>query len=114
MTSISHNHSTNQPMRVGKGIRYSDELKTQILTDIQTNGLSISQASKQYGLAYKTIYQWIHKHTVSSDGTLVPSGSSQEAKLILANNKLKKENQELLEMIGKLTVIVDKIKKKEF
>jgi transposase-like protein len=78
MTSISHNHSINQPMRGGKGILYSDELKTQILTNTQSSGLSIPQASKQYGLAYKTIYQWIDKHMVSSDGTLVSSGSSQK------------------------------------
>jgi len=74
------------------------EIREEVLYRIKTSGLSVSEASKQYGVSTKAIYSWMQK-----DGEQIPS-------LDLVR-KLKKRNQELLTMIGILTYEIEQIKK---
>ncbi len=50
-------------------------------------------ASKQYGVPAKTIYRWLKEGIV--DGS---------RNLILENNRLKKENEQLYNLLGRATV----------
>lgn len=88
-----------------KGIRYPQELIDRIIEEIKTSGKSVNQIATENGLNPKTVYTWVRK---ASNG----SGSSQNA-LILENKKLKKEKQELIQLIGRLSIDVDKLNKKK-
>ena len=70
---------------------HSETIKEQILTAIK-NGTPVSEASAQFGVSTKTIYAWLRKQ---ADNT----GTST---LELA--RLRRENQDLKEIIGLLTL----------
>jgi len=70
---------------------FPQALKDEILIDIK-NGLTVADASTKYGVRDKTIYYWL-RGQVDNTGT---------SSLELA--KLRKENTELKELIGWLTL----------
>ena len=74
-----------------KGYKISKEIKEQIINRIKHDGVSVAQAATDAGVSTVTIYSWL--------GT-----SARGAVSILEHNKLKKENQQLKEIIGELTV----------
>lgn len=69
----------------------SKEIKEQIISRIKNDGISVQQASEDHGVKAKTIYYWLG---TKAKGTVT----------LLEHNKLKKENQQLKEIIGDLTV----------
>lgn len=75
------------------------EVKEEILSRVKT-GEVVSSLAKQYGISDKTIYNWLRKKAV---GTTVS---------LLEFNHLKKENQMLKEIVGVLTMELEKVKKK--
>ena len=75
------------------------EIKEQILKRIKEEGITVTQAAQDAGISSKTIYNWMRSKTLS-DGS------------ILEISRLKRENKELLEIIGKLTHNLTKSKKK--
>ena len=66
------------------------EIKEQILKRIKEEGITATQAAQEHGITRKTIYRWLRSTTLS-DGS------------ILEISRLKRENKELLEIIGRLT-----------
>ncbi len=84
-----------------KKYRVAPELKTQILARIKNDGVPVSQVAKDHGISEKTIYAWIAKG-VSGEPTM---------KEFL---KLKKENEQLLAVVGKLTIDLSTLKKRGF
>lgn len=74
------------------------EIRDEILHKIKTTGMSVLEASKNYGVSTKAIYNWLRKE---SEG--VPN--------ILANNKLQRQNEKLYAIIGKLTAEIEQLKK---
>jgi transposase-like protein len=81
--------------------KYSNDLKSQILEAIKNNELTVAGASNQYGVHVKTIYGWIHKGIGGVDPNI--------SKL----KKLEREKDDLLKIIGSLTVVVEDLKKKD-
>jgi transposase-like protein len=77
----------------------SKEVKQQILKRIKEEGVSVPQAAAEHGLAAKTIYNWIAK------GVTAPPS-------IIELSRLKRENQTLHEIIGRLTVKLSLAEKK--
>ncbi len=75
------------------------EIKEQILKRIKEEGITTKQAAEEHGVSTKTIYNWIRGKTLS-DGS------------ILEISRLKRENKELMEIIGELTHNLRKSKKK--
>jgi len=75
------------------------EIKEQILRRIKEEGVTVAQAAADAGISSKTIYNWMRSATVSN-------GS------ILEISRLKRENKELLEIIGELTHNLKRSKKK--
>jgi len=74
------------------------EIKEEILHKIKTEGLTVSKAAEQYGVSTKTIYGWL-----SRQNEKVPN--------ILEISRLKRENQQLKEIVGMLTMEIEKTKR---
>ncbi len=74
------------------------EIKEQILKRIKEEGITVAQAATEHGISTKTIYNWLRNKTI-------PDGS------ILEISRLKRENKELLEIIGELTHDLKRSKK---
>ena len=75
------------------------EIKEQILKRIKEEGVTVKQAADDAGISTKTIYNWMRSNSVKDTS-------------ILEISRLKRENKELLEIIGELTHEVKKSKKK--
>lgn len=76
----------------------NNEIKQEILVKVK-NGESVKKIANQYGVSDRTIYGWLKKGVV---GTISP----------LELGKLRKENQILKEIVGVLTMELEKVKKK--
>ena len=74
-----------------QGFRIAKEIKDEIINKLKHDGLSVADAAKQYGISDKTIYNWL--------GTKAKGVIS-----VLEHNKLKKENEQLKQIIGDLTI----------
>ena len=80
--------------------KVSPEVKQQILKRIKEEGVSVTQAAEEHGLSTATIYGWIAK------GVTAPPS-------VLEVSRLKREVQTLHEIIGRLTVKLSLVEKKE-
>lgn len=67
------------------------EVREQILARIKNDGIPASQAAKEAGVSPKTVYGWLTKGVEKEPG-------------ILEVNKLRRENQFLMMLLGKLTM----------
>ena len=74
------------------------EIKEQILKRIKEEGITVAQAATDAGISSKTIYNWMRSKNLS-DGS------------VLEISRLKRENRELAEIIGRLTHDLTKSKK---
>lgn len=74
------------------------ELKDEILGKVKT-GESVSSLSRHYDISDKTIYRWL-KEGVHTDVSLYEY------------TRMKRENQQLKEIVGVLTFEFEKLKKK--
>lgn len=82
-----------------KSYRIAKEIKEQILNRIKNDGVSVSDVSKEHGVAEGTIYGWIAKRT---------DGGPTMTEVI----KLKQENRQLLELVGEMTLKLSETQKK--
>lgn len=79
--------------------RISSDVKEQVLKRIKEEGISITKASEEHGISTHTIYRWL-------TGTITNNPSWQEF------NKVKKQNRELLALVGELTIKLSQTQKK--
>jgi len=77
------------------------ETKEQVLKRIKYDGITIIQAASEHGISDWTIRRWLREGTERST-----------TGVLLQNSKLKRENQALLELVGKLTLDLKVQKKK--
>lgn len=75
------------------------EIKEQILARIKNDGVNANRAATDAGVSPKTVYGWIEKETQKGQPN------------ILAVNRLKRENEGLYQIIGKLTSEIEKQKR---
>jgi len=78
--------------------RIALEIKNEVIARSKA-GVSVADLAKQYALSTKTIYYWLRTEA---------SGNMSQ----LTITKLRKENEYLLGLVGRLTVEVSKSKKK--
>lgn len=83
-----------------KGIITPQEKRDEILSKIRDEGITVVEASRQYNISTKAIYHWMR------DGIAHSSTS-----LILENNRLKRENEQLYNLLGRATVELKRSKK---
>ena len=76
---------------MGKVYKIAAEVKTDIIRRIKEEGVSVSQAATEHGVHERTIYGWLGNGAKGS-----PTWSEF--------NRLKKERDELLRLVGELTV----------
>lgn len=74
-----------------QGFRIAIEIKNEIINKLKHEGLSVMDAAKQYGISDKTIYNWL--------GTKAKGSVS-----LLEFNRVKKENDQLKQLIGDITL----------
>lgn len=74
------------------------ELKQRIIEKLKSEGLSVVEAAREFGLPRNTIYSWLHRE----------AGGDPSA-LELA--KLRRENHELKQIIGGLALDMERGKK---
>ncbi len=84
---------------MAKGVPYDPKVKSEIVGKIRDHGLSVSEASAQYGVSAKSIYTWLREGVVDGNRNL-----------ILENNKLRKENEQLYKLLGRATAEMQKSK----
>lgn len=71
------------------------QIKAEAIDQVKNKGLPVSQAAVKYGVDPRTIYGWLKKEL---------AGADIERNLILENNRLKKEIEQLYNMLGRATV----------
>ena len=80
--------------------RITPEVKEQIINRIKNDGISVTQAAKEHGVSDNTIYTWIAKKV--------------EGQPTLAENiKLRKEVEQLLKLVGEITLKLSETQKKK-
>jgi transposase-like protein len=77
--------------------KIAPELKAEMLEKVKL-GEKVVDIAKQYGVYHKTIYNWM-------------SNKVNQTNEQLEISKLKRHNEELLRMVGELTVEIIKLKK---
>lgn len=84
---------------MSKKHRIAPEVKADILRRVKEEGISVAQAAKDHGVSEATIYGWI-----GTGASGAPSWSEVA--------RLQKQNKELFEVIGELTVKLSSAQKK--
>ncbi len=82
-----------------KTYRTAPEVKEQILKRIKEEGVPVVQAAKEHGLNPATIYNWLGKGV---------KGTPTIGELV----RLKRQNEELLALVGELTLASSRTQKK--
>jgi len=80
--------------------RIAPDLKEQIINRIKNDGISVVQAAKEHGISEATIYGWISKKV---------EGQPTLSEII----RLKKENEQLLKLVGEITLKLSESQKKK-
>ncbi len=80
--------------------RTAPEVREQIINRIKNDGISVVQAAKDHGISEATIYGWISKKV---------EGQPTLSEII----RLKKENAQLLQLVGEITLKLSETKKKK-
>lgn len=80
--------------------RIAPDIKEQIINRIKNEGATVQQAAKDHGVSEQTIYNWI--------GVKTEGGPS-----VMEIAKLRRENDELLRMVGLLTLKLNESQKKK-
>ena len=83
-----------------KGHRVSKEVKEQIITRIRSEGVSVADAAKEHGLHETTIYGWM-------------GSKAESAPSLLEYAKVKRERDELLRLVGEITLKLSESQKKK-
>ncbi len=79
--------------------RIAPEVKEQIINRIKNDGITVVQAAQEHGISEGTIYAWIAKKV---DGV-------SYSEII----KLKRENAQLLQLVGEITLKLSETQKKK-
>lgn len=85
---------------MGKKIhRIANEVKADIIRRIKEEGIPVAQAAKEHGLHETTIYGWM-------------GAGAQGAPSFSEFARIQKQNKELLELVGELTLRLSTAQKK--
>lgn len=82
-----------------KGKPIPKDIKEEIISLIKTEGISAAEAARRYGINVRNIYRWF------SQGL---GGARSE---VFQINRLRRENQQLKQIIGKLMLEAERGKK---
>jgi transposase-like protein len=80
--------------------RIAPEIKEQIINRIKNDGVTVAQAAKDHGISEVSIYSWISKKV---------QGQPTLSEVI----KLKRENAQLMQLLGEITLKLSETQKKK-
>lgn len=80
--------------------RIAQDVKEQIINRIKNDGVSVVEVAKDHGVSENTIYGWIAKKT-------------EEQPTVSEIIKLKRENTQLLQLVGEMTLRLSDAQKKK-
>ena len=80
--------------------RIAPDVREQIINRIKNDGISVQQAATEHGISTATIYGWL--------GAKTEGGPS-----VMEITKLRKENDELLKLVGWMTLKLNESQKKK-
>lgn len=80
--------------------RIAPEVKEQIIARIKNDGVTVVQVAKDHGVSENTIYAWIAKKT---------EGMPTIGEVV----KLKRQNAELMQLVGEMTLKLSEAQKKK-
>jgi len=80
--------------------RIALEIREQVLTRIQNDGVPVAQAAQEHGIKIQTVYYWL-------------SRKAEQGPNILQMNKLKRENEELQKLLGRAMMEIERSKKNQ-
>lgn len=80
--------------------RITPEVREQIINRVKHEGVSIKQAAEEHGITDSAIYKWLGKGV---------EGSAN----VLELAKLRRENDELLKLVGLMTLKLSEAQKKK-
>lgn len=83
-----------------KGQTVDQDLRSKIIQKIRDEGMTVTEASKQYDVGRTAIYTWLRDGIINTNTSLV-----------LELNRVKKENEQLYNLLGRATVELKKSKK---
>lgn len=67
-------------------------IKAEAIDQVKNKGMRVSDAAVKYGVDPRTVYGWLKKEVIGGDKNL-----------ILELNRLKKENEQLYNLLGRAT-----------
>ena len=79
--------------------KIAPDLKEQIINRIKNDGVTVIQAAKEHGVSEGTIYTWLAKKV---------DGNPSLSEIV----KLKKENAQLFQLVGEITLKLSETQKK--
>lgn len=79
--------------------RISKEVKDQVLSRIKTEGITVPQAAKEHGVSDQTVYNWL--------------GLEADRPTYGAFSRLQRENAELKQLVGEMTLKLSEAQKKK-
>ena len=80
--------------------RTSPDVKEQIINRIKNDGVTVADAAKEHGLDPSTIYSWL-------------GAKAEGSASVLELAKLRRENDELLRLVGLMTLKLNESQKKK-
>lgn len=78
-----------------KGKYYDSKFKEEVRERIKSSGKSVPEISREYGISPNTVYGWLTSSLLKSNP-------------ILEINRLRRQNEELLNLVGELTLDLKK------
>jgi len=91
--------------RKEKTYRYSRLFKEEVLSEIQKENLTVSQAAKYYNITKPIIYYWLKREKIPNPKKEVIFVSIKGKNEILNEvEKLKEENRQLKDLVSKLSL----------
>lgn len=85
--------------------KVNNELKNKILDAIKNDGITVRQASQEYGVSTVSIYDWLRKGY---------SSESWEKVNLWEIRRLNKDKEDLLIIIWAMQLEINKLKKKKY
>lgn len=80
--------------------KIAPELKEQIINRIKNDGITVVEAAKDHGVSEGTIYTWLSRKV---------EGQPTLAEIV----RLKRENAQLLQLVGEMTLKLSETQKKK-
>lgn len=80
--------------------KIAPELKEQIINRIKNDGITVVEAAKDHGISEGTIYTWLSKKV---------EGQPTLSEIV----RLKRENAQLLQLVGEMTLKLSETQKKK-